>query len=191
MRKKKPQILYCISPKSTVNKIAKFLLLETWFDSSECVGQLPCVSESACKNGKIQRVCNECFSKFAWKCVICLSLIVIFLLKIFQSSNSNDSMTWVSFTNLFTFSIYIAVKRSSSPQGLISIHCRQCKLLSAFVLLWFLPQSSLTRGVLWCIGAQMTRSGAPYLKDFIGAGPQRLQCSKDFHVFWTTHPSWS
>lgn len=47
-------------------------------------------------------------------------------------------MTWISFTYLFTFSIYIAVKRGSSPQGLISIHCLQCKLLSAFVLSWFL-----------------------------------------------------
>lgn len=75
------------------------------------------------------------FLKIFMKCVISLLLIVIFLLKIFQLSNSNDSMTWVSFTNLFTSSIYIAVKRSSSPQGLISIHCCQCKLLSAFVLL--------------------------------------------------------
>lgn len=50
-------------------------------------------------------------------------------------------MMWISFTYLFTFRIYIAVKHSSSPQRLISIHCLQCKLLRPFVLILFLQQS--------------------------------------------------
>lgn len=38
-------------------------------------------------------------------------------------------------------------------------------------------------GVLCWMGAQVIsilqlRSGTPHLKDFIGAGPQRLQCSR-------------
>lgn len=43
-------------------------------------------------------------------------------------------------------------------------------------------------GVLCWMGEQMISilqlgSGTPYLKDFLGAGPQRQQCSKDLHVF--------
>lgn len=118
------------------------------------------------------------FLKIFMKCVICLLLIVIFLLKIFQSSNSNASMTWVSFTNLFTFSIYIAVKRSSSPQGLISIHCCQCKLLSAFVLTaelshtWGPLMDGSTDDQVWgSLSQRLYRSWSSK-----AAVPQRLTC---------------
>lgn len=141
----------------------------------------------------------EGFTGFAMKvsqnlheCVIFCLLITIFLLKIFQSSSSNDSTTWISFTYLFTFSIYVAVKRSSSPQGLMSIHCPQCKLLMFLSWSGSCSRATLALGVLCWMGAQLIsilqlRSGTPYLKDFIGAGPQRLQCSENLHVFWTTH----